>query len=322
MPESPMPDPTGARTSPHQPGAPSPAPGTSRSYRPVFSVLATLIVVVAALWFGFAAWNRYDATPWTRDARVRAFAVTVAPEISGRIVEVAVHDNEPVHKGQILLRIDPADFANRLAMARATLASAEAIAGMKAANASRRARLPAIAISAETRADAMADARAAAATVEADRARLSQAELDLSRTVVRAPVSGTVTNLTVHTGDYAHAGSGAITMVDTGDLWVTAYFEETELHDIRPGTPARIELMSAPDQVLDGHVQGIGRGIAVANAQDATSGLPHVDPVYSWVRLSQRIPVHITLDHLPPGLLLTAGMTATVQIGQNPTSRP
>lgn len=291
-----------------------PAATQSRSYRPIFSVLATLIVVIAALWLGIAAWTRYDATPWTRDARVRAFAVTMAPEISGRIVKVAVHDNEQVHKGQILFRIDPADFTNRLAVAKATLAADRATAGMKAADASRRARLPSIAVSAETRGNAAAAARAALAVVRADEARVSQAELDLSRTVVRAPVSGTVTNLTIHAGDYAHAGTGAITMVDTGDLWVTAYFEETELDHIKPGAPARIQLMSDPGQVLDGHVQGIGRGIADGNTQDASSGLPRVNPVYSWVRLSQRIPVHITLDHVPRKMLLAAGMTATVRI--------
>ena len=233
----------------------------------------------------------------------------MAPEISGRIVAVAVHDNERVRKGQVLFRIDPADFTNRLAVARATLAADRAIAGMRAADAARRARLPLIAVSAETRGNAAAGAR-----VQADEARVAQAALDLARTVVRAPVSSTITNLTAHEGDYTHAGNGAITMVDTGELWVTAYFEETELDRIRPGAPARIELMSDPGRVLDGHVQGIGRGIADANMQDARSGLPRVDPVYSWVRLSQRIPVHVTLDHVPPSMLLAAGMTATVRV--------
>ena len=293
----------------------------ARPYRPVFSGLATLIVAAVALWLGFVAWHRYDATPWTRDARVRAFAVTVAPEISGRIVAVAVHDNERVRKGQVLFRIDPADFANRLAVARATLAADRAIAEMRAADAARRARLPAIAVSAEARDNAAAAARTAAASVQADEARVAQAALDLARTVVRAPVSGTITNLTVHQGDYAHAGSGAITMVDTSEFWVTAYFEETELNQIRPGASARIELMSDPGKVLDGHVQGIGRGIAVANSQEARSGLPSVDPVYSWVRLSQRIPVHITLDHLPPRLVLAAGMTATVRVATSAAGR-
>ncbi|WP_287834566.1 biotin/lipoyl-binding protein, partial [Acidiphilium sp.] len=123
--------------------------------------------------------------------------MTVAPEISGRIVAVAVHDNERVRKGKVLFRIDPADFANRLAVARATLAADRAIAGMKAADAARRARLPSIAVSAETRGNAAA-ARAAAARVQADEAGVAQAALDLARTVVRAPVSGTITNLTAH----------------------------------------------------------------------------------------------------------------------------
>lgn len=294
--------------------APPPEQKATRPYRPVFSVLATLLVVIAALWLGMMAWTRYDTSPWTRDARVRAFSITVAPQVSGRIVAVVVHDNEQVRKGQVLFRIFPADFANRLAMAEATLAADEATAQMKAAEAARRARLPALAVSAETRNNAAAVAAAAAAVVRGDRARVAQARLDLTRTVIRAPINGTITNLKLHEGDYAHAGSAAITMVDTGELWVTGYFEETALKRIRLGAPARIELMADPGQILSGHVQGIGRGIAVANTENGSGGLPMVDPVYSWVRLSQRIPVHIALGHVPPGLFLAAGMTATVRI--------
>lgn len=292
-----------------------------RTYWPVFSVLATLIVVVAAIWLGVLAWNRYDATPWTRDARVRAFAVTIAPEISGRIVSVDVHANQLVHKGQVVMRIDPSDYENRLAEAEAALAADKATAGMKAADAARRAHLPSIAVSAEIQQNAAAAAEAAQAAVAGDRARLSQALLDLRRTVVRAPVTGTITNLTLHAGDYAHAGTAALTLVDANDIWVTAYFEETELGRIEPGAAARIRLMSDPGTVLRGHVQGIGRGITISDAETTAGGLPSVNPVYSWVRLSQRIPVHIALDNPPPRLFLAAGLTATVHIvGSTPAT--
>ena len=293
--------------------APAAGEPSLRPYRPVFSVLATLIVAAAAVWIGYSAWQHYATTPWTRDARVRAFAVTVAPEISGRIVAVAVHDNEAVHKGQELFRIEPADFENRLAVAEAVLAGDRARAGMKAAQAARRARLPSIAVSAETRADAAAGAVAAAAVVRADEARVAEARLNLGRTVVRSPVNGVISNLTLHAGDYAHAGNAAMSVVDTARTWVTAYFEETELSRIRRGAPARMELLADPGEVLRGRVEGIGPGIAVADAQNA-GGLPRVDPVYSWVRLSQRIPVHIALDRIPPGMFLAAGMTATVSV--------
>ena len=298
----------------NKPPAPPVHPAATSHYRPIFSVVATLIVVILAVWVALVAWDYYNTTPWTRDARVRAFAVVVAPQISGQVVEVAVHDNQNVQVGQVLMRIDPADFENALVAAKAQLVADEAVATMKAANAARREAAPASAVSAENRQDAAADAAVAAATVTADKARVAQAQLNLARTVVRAPVDGVVTNLSLHTGDYAHIGEGTITVVDTQEIWITAYFEETELRKVKPGDQVRIKLLAYPDQIIDGHVQGIGRGIAIPNAEMAASGLPDVDPIYAWVRLTQRIPVHITLDHVPTGSLLAAGMTASVQV--------
>lgn len=293
---------------------PAPPPHATSHYRPIFSVIATMIVVVLAVWVAVLAWNYYDTTPWTRDARVRAFAVVVAPQVSGQVTGVAVHDNQDVQAGQILLQIDRADFENALATAKAQLTADEAVATMKAANAKRRENAPLSVVSAESRQDAEAEAAVAAANVMADEARLAQAQLNMDRTIVRAPVSGTITNLSLHVGDYVHTGEGVITVVDTQEIWVTAYFEETELRKIKPGDKVRIKLMAYPDQIIDGHIQGIGRGIAIPNASNNANGLPDVDPIYAWVRLTQRLPVHITLDHVPPSILLSAGMTATAQI--------
>ena len=68
------------------------------------------------------------------------------------------------------------------------------------------------------------------------------------------------------------------------------------------------------DQVLRGHVGSIARGINVANAQPNAEGLATVNPIFTWVRLAQRIPVRIEIDEVPQGVVLAAGMTATVQI--------
>lgn len=295
-------------------GKPTPPPYAASHYRPVFSVVATLIVVVIAVWAAVVAWDYYQTTPWTRDARVRAFAVVVAPQVSGQVTEVFVHDNQSVQAGQVLMRIDPTDFENALAAAQAQLDADEAVAAMKKANAARRANAPLSAVSAENRQDAAAEAAVAAANVMADKARLAQAQLSLARTEVRAQVNGVVTNLSLHVGDYVHTGEGVITVVDTQEIWITAYFEETELRDIQPGSKVHIKLLAYPNQIIDGHVQGIGRGIAIPNAENGPSGLPDVDPIYAWVRLTQRIPVHITLDHVPTNIVLSAGMTANVQI--------
>jgi multidrug resistance efflux pump len=94
---------------------------------------------------------------------------------------------------------------------------------------------------------------------------------------------------------------------------VDGYFEETQLDRIHLGDPARITLMGFR-RPLEGHVAGIASGIEVANAQSGQSGLASVNPVYTWIRLAQRVPVRIEIDHVPPGVLLVAGQTATVQI--------
>ena len=75
---------------------------------------------------------------------------------------------------------------------------------------------------------------------------------------------------------------------------------------------------SAP---ITGHIATVTRGVSVSNAAAATQGLPNVDPVYTWVRLAQRVPVRIAIDKVPPGVPLVSGLTATVTIrhGENGT---
>jgi multidrug resistance efflux pump len=67
-------------------------------------------------------------------------------------------------------------------------------------------------------------------------------------------------------------------------------------------------------QVVRGHVGSIARGINVPNAQPDQAGLASVNPIFTWVRLAQRVPVRIAIDQTPEGVRLVAGMTATVEI--------
>src|SRR5580693_9686962 len=106
-------------------------------------------------------------------------------------------------------------------------------------------------------------------------------------------------------GDYANVGQNVISLVDADSFWVDGYFEETNLEPIRVGDPAEIKLM--------GYRQ-IVRGINVANAQPNGQGLANVNPIFTRVRLAQRIPVRVHIDDVPDGVVLAAGMTATVQI--------
>jgi len=104
-----------------------------------------------------------------------------------------------------------------------------------------------------------------------------------------------------------------ISLVDANSFWVDGYFEETNIAPIHVGDPAEVKLMGY-GQIVHGHVDSIARGINVANAQPNGQGIATVNPIFTWVRLAQRIPVRIHIDEVPKGIVLVAGMTATVQI--------
>ncbi|MBV8108355.1 MAG: HlyD family secretion protein, partial [Hyphomicrobiales bacterium] len=150
-------------------------------------------------------------------------------------------------------------------------------------------------------------------------AQRSQARVNLRRTQIQSPVNGWVTNLLAQLGDYANVGQVKITLVDADSFWVDAYFTETALGSIREGDPAKLKLMGHSDLVR-GHVDSIARGINVSNAQAGPQGLATVNPIFTWVRLAQRIPVRIHIDDVPKGIVLAAGQTATVEI--EPRARP
>jgi multidrug resistance efflux pump len=154
---------------------------------------------------------------------------------------------------------------------------------------------------------------AAEATLAQTEAQLSQAQVNLERTRILAPVDGYVTNLLARRGDFIDVGTKTISVVDAGSFWVDGYFEETTFAGIHVGDPAEISLMGYRP-IVHGHVESFARAIDVSNAQPNGQGVATVDPIYTWVRLAQRIPVRIHVDSVPPGVVLAAGMTATVQI--------
>ena len=139
------------------------------------------------------------------------------------------------------------------------------------------------------------------------------AELNLARSELRAPRAGQITNLRLAQGNYVSAGQPVMALVDDASFYVQAYFEETKLPQIRIGAPVEVWLMSAGEP-LEGEVESISRGITDRNASPDGQLLANVEPTFNWVRLAQRIPVRIKLRDVPPGLLLSAGMTASVRV--------
>lgn len=267
-------------------------------------------LAAAAFWL---LWQAYVASPWTRDGRVRANVVQIAPDVSGVIVEVRVRDNQAVRKGDVLMVIDPERYRLAVAEAEATLAGRATELEQRRREFQRRNELTSSAISNESREQAAAAFHAAEAAHEQARARLEQARLDLARSEVRSTVNGFVTNLLVQAGEYAQAGRATVAVVDGDSFYVAAYFEETKLPRIQEGDPVSIRLMSGAAP-LRGHVDSIARAIADRENTPGSDLVANVSPTFTWVRLAQRIPVRCTIDALPGGVRLVAGMTATVVV--------
>jgi multidrug resistance efflux pump len=310
------------RTQAREPPGVSPAPADLAPVRRLHAVpvLVTMIGLVLAGIGVWAAWQAYMAAPWTRDGTVRAYVVTITPEVSGRIVQLPVADNQFVHKGDLLMSIDPTDYAIAVDLAQAAVTQASANAENAQREATRRANLSLLETSEEAKQTYATAAVTAAAQERQAIANLAQARVNLQRTTIRSPVNGYVTNLLVQTGDYATARQSAISVVDADSYWVDGYFEETSLGAIHVGDRAAVKLMGY-SAVLQGHVASIARGITVANATPGGGGLAEVNPIFTWVRLAQRVPVRIQIDHVPNGVRLVAGQTATVQIEPNTENR-
>jgi multidrug resistance efflux pump len=286
-----------------------------------FPLLITLATTVIATVLGWAMWDAYMTAPWTRDGTVRTYVVTMAPEVAGRIVELRVADNQFVHKGDLLLVIDPTNFKIALQLADAAVDQAQATAQNAQREAERRRKLDDLSVSVEQKQDFNANAVAAQAQYQQAVANRDQAKINLERTQIRSPVNGWVTNLLAQLGDYATVGRSEISIVDADSFWVDAYFEETQLAFMHEGDPADIKLMSYR-QIVRGKVGSVARGINVSNAQPNQQGLATVNPIFTWVRLAQRVPVHIAIDQVPDGVRLVAGMTATVQVDAPPGRPP
>ncbi|KTC23586.1 MULTISPECIES: HlyD family secretion protein [Pseudomonas] len=279
-------------------------------------VAVTLCLVVVAVFAGLELWRYYMLTPWTRDAKIRADVVIVAPDVSGWVRELKVHDNQEVKAGDLLMSIDKDRFEAALDKANAVAETRQQQLRLREHEASRRAALGPQAISAELRENAQINAAVARGELRQALAEVKVAALNLARSQVKAPRDGHITNLRLAEGNYVNAGQPVMALVDDSTFYVQAYFEETKLPRIKVGAPVKVWLMSAGEP-MQGHVQSISRGITDRNATPDSQLLAEVEPTFNWVRLAQRIPVRIRLDEVPAGVNLSAGMTASVQVRED-----
>src|ERR1700751_1012688 len=230
----------------------------------VFNVLITVIIVGLAIWAAVSLYSRYIENPWTRDGQVQTNIVGSAPRVSGPIIRVAVRDNQPVRKGDLLFEIDPSDFQAQVDIAAGQVENDEATFKQQQQNLGRQTDLFRTHVNAlqdfQNAQDSFAAARAQLASAKAN---LELARLNLSYTKVFAPVDGYVTNLNTSEGTYVTAGSDLMAVVYTSLFWIAGYFKENQLPHIQPGQEVIIKMIGYESKPFRGVVRSVGWGIYV-----------------------------------------------------------
>ncbi len=220
----------------------------------------------------------------TLEARRQA---VVSPEISGRIVEVHVDQGDRVHAGQALLRLDDEDLRRQVEVSESNLAVARAGVERRAADRQRaqavldQARIDfrrvegliaqdvasSLELDKANEALRVADAElssAEAALIEAEKQviaaekTLEYHQARLADTVVVAPFDGLIVRRDRDPGDVVVPGSSVLVLVETDELWISAWVDETEMDRLRPGQPARVVFRSQPNQTFAGEVARLG----------------------------------------------------------------
>ncbi|MHC8287166.1 efflux RND transporter periplasmic adaptor subunit [Pseudomonas sp. XS1P51] len=273
----------------------------------------TLVLIGAIVVVLVYIWDSYMYTPWTRDGRVRADVVNIAPDVSGWIDELHAQNSREVKTGDVLFTVDHARYQVAVDLAQAQSDSAK-VSWDRATNVyKRRTQMSADAVSREEVDTSRLDMMEKQASYKQSVAVLNSAKIDLARTTYTSPASGKIINLELEKGDYVNRGVNRLALVKDDSYYVTGYFEETKIPGIKIGDKVEIWLMAGTLK-LEGHVESIDSGISNSNSTPGNQMLPSVEATFAWVRLAQRIPVNIKIDQVPEGVNLSSGMSATLKV--------
>jgi membrane fusion protein (multidrug efflux system) len=266
------------------------------------------LVVTAAGGGGFEYWknisSRYVSTD---DAYTAAEVAQVASETEGSVMQVNVVDSQSVKRGDILVVIDETDakLAHRQAQADLARAQAQVVAAVSdvertGVDLSRR---DALVASGSVSGDELTNAKnrasgaraaldAARAQVALARARLDKSDVDVGRTVIRAPIDGVIARRQVQLGQRVQPSMPLLSVVPVAHLYVNANFKEVQLTKVHAGQS--VELKSdlyhgkvVYHGIVEGFDGGTGAAFALIPAQNATG---------NWIKVVQRLPVRIRLN--------------------------
>ena len=327
--------------------------------------IVLLIIILVATVFGLRQWIRSKTHIETDNAFVESHIHSVASRVPALVQRVAVVDNQFVHKGDLLVELDPADYqarvkaaAGSLEMARnetssdyAEVESARASVGLTAARLEQanldlkraealyakevipkeqleRTRTAQRVAQAQVREAQEAENRAKAmigvsgtgskdARVAQKQGELETAKLNLSYARILAPSDGYITRKGVEVGNYVQPGQALMAVVALDDAWITANYKESQLGNVRPGQAVEFTVDGYPGRHFTGKVESIMAGTGAA-----FSLLPPENATGNYVKVTQRIPVRITIDKKSdPEHVLRIGMSVVPTILTGQTAR-
>ena len=147
-------------------------------------------------------------------------------------------------------------------------------------------------------------------SVQQAQAMLERAQLNLSYTIVKAPMDGIVSKVDLlQPGQYVNTATPVFALISNSVVWVEANFKETELTNMLPGQQATVEIDAYPDRTFHGSVESLSSGTG-----SSFSLLPPENATGNWVKVVQRLPVRINITDLDPKWPLHSGLSVVVKV--------
>ena len=271
--------------------------------------ITIIIAVIAGLILLFMGYNYFFPQESTDDAFIEGHVIMVSPQVSGHIVKVYIDDNQLVHQGDLLAQIDERDYAVALDLATAQMAEAQAELKQSKEDLERYTKLFASGdISKQQLDKSILRADTATALLDIAKAKVKQAELNLSYTKIIAITQGRVTRKSVEEGDFVQAGQALLAIVPP-ERWVIANYKETQLTHMQPGQKVTIHVDAYPQKEYYGHVDSIQRGTGAR-----FSLLPAENATGNYVKVVQRVPVKILFDSSQNDDSLSLGLSVVPDV--------